>query len=71
MHHDGDSSFELAAELEGTGKLTPQVAQVRSGQVYYSAKVEDHESHKAAYATSSTSEHRLLISTSSYARIVT
>ena len=26
--------------------------QVRSGQVYYSAKVQDHESHKAAYAAS-------------------
>ncbi len=39
---------------------------LRSGQVYYSAEVQDHESHKAAYATS---EHRLL--KSSYARIVT
>ncbi len=42
------------------------VNQARSGQVYYSAEVQDHESHKAAYATS---EHRL--SKSSYARIVT
>jgi hypothetical protein len=43
-----------------------QAYQVRSGQVYYSAEVQDHESHKAAYAAS---EHRLL--KSSYARIVT
>jgi hypothetical protein len=26
--------------------------QVRSGRVYYSAKLQDHESHKAAFATS-------------------
>ena len=43
--------------------LLTRRGQVRSGQVYYSAEVQDHESHKAAYATS---EHRLL--KSSYVR---
>jgi hypothetical protein len=42
--------------------------QVRSGQVYYSAEVEDHESHKAAYATSEP-EHRPSGLKSSYARM--
>ena len=49
------------ASCGATGK-----GQARSGQVYYSAKIQDHESHKAAYAAS---EHRHL--KSSYARIVT
>jgi hypothetical protein len=49
------------------GQSRREAPQVRSGQVYYSrsAEVSDHESHKAAYATS---EHRLLKSI--YARIV-
>ncbi len=68
----GEWIYVSTAEARARGRRPSPLArscaagQVRSGQVYYSAEVEDHESHKAAYATS---EHRLL--KSSYARIVT
>ena len=47
-------------EAAGSVRCSPRLAnwppigpegQVRSGQVYYPAEVQDHESHKAAWAT--------------------
>jgi hypothetical protein len=56
----------VPAACRRDGRRPGGLGQVRSGQVYYSAEVQDHESRKAAYATS---EVTSLESTSSYARI--